>query len=185
VLYASSIWVYGSSADVIDEDVPVAPTTGLGRVKARVERVLADAPRATVFRIGAIYPGGAFGRQLVDPARRGRVVCPGNGDNFLGLASIADVVGAFVTACERSVFGCFNLVDDQPLTWRDMTTTLAAHFGHEPLARIPSWLVRIARGRDTAAYVAANLRVVNTRAKQAGFRIEHATFAQGLAALVP
>jgi nucleoside-diphosphate-sugar epimerase len=185
ILYASSAWVYGSGPELIGEEAPLAPTTGLGRVKVQVEGLVAERARTTVVRIGAIYPGGAFERQLVAPARRGLLLCPGRGENFLPLTSITDAAGAFVTASEGSIFGCFNVVDDQPLTWTEMTTTLARHFGKRPLGRVPLWLVRMTKGRDMAAYVGASLRVSNARARAAGFRVSHPKFSEGLRALVP
>jgi NAD dependent epimerase/dehydratase family enzyme len=118
------------------------------------------------------------------PIRRGRFFLPGAGESVMGLVSIVDAAEALVTACERSIFGLFNVVDDRPLSWRVMVATIAAHFERRPPPRVPMWTARLAKGEDIARWVTANLFVSNARAQAAGFRLRYPNLEAGLSSLV-
>ena len=180
LLYASSVWVYGSSSELLTESASLYPRTGLGYAKAKVESILQPIKRYTIFRIGMIYHGGSFGRQVIQAMHKGLYRTPGNGSNFLSAISISDVADAFVSAAERSITGIYNLVDDKPITWREMAAETANVLRMRPPGGIPLWLVRVLKGKDLFEYVNANLRISNEKAKAANFTLRFKTFAEGL-----
>jgi nucleoside-diphosphate-sugar epimerase len=182
-LYASTIWVYGSSDRLLDENSPLVPQTAIGRVKALVEEQFLRAPRSTILRCGMIYPGGAFQRQFLIPAHRRFYLYPGPGENLTGLVSIRDVAAFFVDAAERGLTGIYNVVDDEPLPWRRIFETVHEIAGGSRPHAVPGWLVRLALGEDLASFVSATLNVSNRKAKEAGLVLRDPDFASGLRSL--
>jgi nucleoside-diphosphate-sugar epimerase len=180
IIYASTIWVYGSSPSVQDEGAPIAPTCGLGTTKARVEKVLAGHTPRTIFRAGITYPGGAFERTFWDGVRRGYAI---GGANRTGFISVEDLAAAIARAALEKVTGLYNLVDDRPLSWRAAGEVAAEAAGKKKPLFLPRLVVRLVRGKDLYNFASADLQISNARAKGAGFEIRHADLGSGLRAL--
>jgi len=179
-IYASTIWVYGSAARLIDENEALSPTTNVGRVKLEVEEYFRHAPHHTIFRFGMIYPGRAFHRHFLAPAYHRFFLVPGPGENYTGLVSLDDAVMALASAAERSVYGIYNFVDDTPLRWRRLFEIVHDTLGGTRPRAMPPWLVRLALGDDIARFLNADLPVSNRKAKDAGFVLKDSDFATGL-----
>lgn len=139
-----------------------------------------SAPEGIVLRYGLLY--GGDGPQMRALLRKRGV--PVSAGGLLGWVHHRDAVTATVAALERGRPGqAFNIVDDQPATWQEVFTTMAASFGAPAPLRLPKWLLRL-----IAPYVASfaadtSMRVSNAKAKrELGWRPEFRTFRDGIAA---
>jgi nucleoside-diphosphate-sugar epimerase len=129
---------------VLTEDQPLAP---LGRSQD-LERHLAgfrsmeqqnfEATRAgwiegISLRYGALY-GPYSTAPLIKLLRRRSLPLPAGGQTFMSWIYIEDAATAIVGALERGRAGqAYNIVDDEPVRWRDFMTELAHSVGaHVP-----------------------------------------------------
>lgn len=140
------------------------------------------APEGIALRYGLLYGSDAAQmRPLL--AKRGLPVAPGG---LLGWVHHSDAVTATVAALERGRAGqAYNLVDDQPASWREVFTAMAMAFGAPAPRRLPGWLLR-----TTAPYVASfavgtSMRVSNAKAKtELGWHLQFPTYHEGIEAMV-
>jgi nucleoside-diphosphate-sugar epimerase len=179
-LYASSASVYGSSNAVLSEEAPLSPIERSARVKREVEELITPVPRRTIFRLGTVYPGGPFGRLVMGPIANHLFRLAGSGENHLSLVWLDDVVSAFVAAAERSITGTYNLADDEPLSWRAAADAIASRLSAPAPEVRALWLARLLLGREVAAWEAADVRLANARAKDAGFSFGQPSFRRAL-----
>jgi len=130
----------------IDETTPLAPV--------RYNRTLLDAERAAriftdsgrtgvVLRFGAFYgPDAEHVRDLIRWIRRGFAPLPGPAASYFSSASHDDAAAAVVAALGVPA-GTYNVVDDEPLTHRDVVDTLAGALGAPPPRLPPAWLTPV------------------------------------------
>jgi nucleoside-diphosphate-sugar epimerase len=139
------------------------------------------APEGIALRYGLLYGGDAADMRAL-LAKRGVPVSAGG---VLGWLHHQDAAAATVAALEHGRAGqAFNIVDDEPATWRNMFTTMAASFGAPAPLRVPKWLLRLIA--PYAALVAADtsMRVSNAKAtRDLGWRPEFRSFREGIAAV--
>jgi nucleoside-diphosphate-sugar epimerase len=139
------------------------------------------APEGIALRYGLLY--GGDGRQMQALlARRGVPVSAGG---LLGWVHHDDAVAATVAALESGQPNqAYNIVDDQPATWQEVFTAMAAGVGAPAPLRVPKWLLHL-----IAPYVASfaadtSMRVSNAKAKrELGWRPGFRTFRDGIAAM--
>jgi nucleoside-diphosphate-sugar epimerase len=141
-----------------------------GRTKARAEAVVRDAHGAaleTVIVRPGLMPYGPEDRLtsagLLSAVERGLPVLLGGGRALLSTVYVDDLVDGLVRCVDDPAAAgrCFHLCDDDPLTWRELVTRVAAALGKpapnlrsappallEPLAAALelSWLITGARG---------------------------------------
>jgi nucleoside-diphosphate-sugar epimerase len=139
-------------------------------------------PEGIALRYGLLY-GGDAPQMRAMLAKRGAPVVAGG---LLGWVHHYDAAAATVAALENGRPGqAYNVVDDQPATWREVITTMARAFGAPTPLRVPKWLLRL-----FASYIAkvagdTSMRVSNAKAKQElGWRPQFQTFRDGIAAMV-
>lgn len=151
----SVAFLHRSGPDWADEDSPVQPIP----LTASAERAEAMA-RASglpwcIVRGGAFY-GAASGRDLAwrEAVRASRLRLPGDGKGYVSLIHVADMAEAVVCCVERAEAGSlFNVVDDRPVTWRELLGHIAA-LDDAPMpepggdALLPSFRVRNLRARQ-------------------------------------
>lgn len=144
-----------------DEDTAVPPdgsTAGraIAACLAMEQAIRGSGLDWVILRGGLFYgPGTDYDDAWFRWAQAGRLLLPGNGDDFVSLVHIADMADATVRALERWPSGEPLIVaDDAPARWRDVFGHVAALAGAPPpqpggRAGLPSF------------------RVCNTRAKRA------------------
>jgi nucleoside-diphosphate-sugar epimerase len=89
-----------------------------------------DGIQGVALRYGPFYgPGGAI-QGLDRPLRRRRLPVPRDGGGTLPWVYVDDAAAATVAALERGRAGqAYNVVDDQPVQWREFMDTLASAIG--------------------------------------------------------
>jgi nucleoside-diphosphate-sugar epimerase len=197
----SIILVYGYGdlgSTPLTEEHPVArasprpwlqPTLDAGLA---LEETVLSAARAgrlegVVLRYGFIYGPGAgsteFAARMLEKRRLPLV---GEGSGLWSWLHLEDAADATVAAIDKGRSGeVYNIVDDEPVTWRDYLHHFARVLGAPRPFRAPLWLVRL-----VSAYAAISLTsripVSNAKARrELGWKPAHPTYREGLATLVP
>jgi nucleoside-diphosphate-sugar epimerase len=164
VIYTSSTAVYAQDdGNWVDEFSPTEPTSENARALVETERALLDgAPvgiQVSVVRLGGIY---GPGRSMLDFAERFAGQERSDGDVFLNLVHVDDVVAALVRLLDVPHHGQLNLVADHPTTRRTVFDPLLAAHGLPPVR----WTSDPHAGRGK--------RVRNGRIKELlGLRLRH------------
>jgi nucleoside-diphosphate-sugar epimerase len=139
------------------------------------------APIGIALRYGIFYGGDALEKRAL-LAKRGIPVANGG---LLGWIHHQDAAAATVTALENGRAGnAYNIVDDEPATWKDVFTAMADAFGAPPPRSMPRWLLRLAAPYVTSFAFDTSMRVSNTKAKSdLGWSPKYPTYREGIAAI--
>jgi nucleoside-diphosphate-sugar epimerase len=104
----------------------------------------------------------------------------------LGWVHHTDAAAATVAALEHGRPGqAYNVVDDHPAGWQEVSTAMAAAFGAPPPPRLPHWLLRLVAPYVASFAVDTFMRVSNARATaELGWRPAYRTYHAGIHAMV-
>jgi nucleoside-diphosphate-sugar epimerase len=162
---------------ILTEETPFAPrgrTRGLERHLAAfraLEGQLFEATRAgriegISLRFGAFYGPDAGVRTMVELLGKRRLPLVSGGQAVLSWVHHEDAAAAIVAALECGRAGeAYNIVDDEPVAWRDFLGLLATTAG-TPLPRsLPRPLVGLF-GAVAVAFLTTTLRASNDKAKR-------------------
>jgi nucleoside-diphosphate-sugar epimerase len=153
------------------EDDP-APGSGRGTSVLEAEaQTRASALDWRILRGGSFYgPGTGNGAEWLEAARKPGYAMPGDGSGFISLIHVADMAEAVAAAVETGRGrGVWNVVDDEPVRYRELTTYVARLAGGPP--------------PETGGPVRlASFRVSNAKLKsELGWRPRYASYRSGLA----
>jgi nucleoside-diphosphate-sugar epimerase len=141
-----------------------------------------EAREGIALRYGLLYGGDA---SQVRPMLAKRMV-PVAAGGPLGWIHHLDAAAATVAALERGRPGqAYNIVDDQPATWTEVFTAMAAAFDAPRPRHVPRWLLRLLTPYIGMVMVDTWLRVSNAKAKtELGWQPWYRNYRQGIAAMV-
>jgi nucleoside-diphosphate-sugar epimerase len=172
----SLIFGYGygdHGAKALTEDDPFGRAQGIytdpvvaGLLSAERQAFAAEGIESIALRYGLFYGPNTFSDLFVDLMRRRRLAIPRGGGGTISWVHTEDAASATVAALERERPGqAYNVVDDEPVNWRDFTWTLAETFGTPRPLQLPRWALRL-----IAPYLAfmmtSTLHVSNARVKR-------------------
>ncbi|MGF1497177.1 MAG: SDR family oxidoreductase [Elainellaceae cyanobacterium] len=166
IIYTSSCAVYGDRhGDWVTETDPIDPSDRHSEVLFETEQVLLSAAGPTlqvcILRLGALHgPGRELGQRCRRVAGTTR---PGTGEFFTNWVHLGDVVAAIDLAIAQRLQGIYNLVNDDPLTLRDLFDRVCRQYNLPPVTWDPS----------QAKSTPANRRISNQKLKQAGYSLMH------------
>ncbi len=133
-VYTSSTSVYGQvDGSSVKESSLTQPQSETGQVLVETEQLLLDAARqkgfpAVILRVAGIYGPGRghlFQQYLCGEAR-----ISGNGERFINMIHLDDVVGAIIAALQSGRAGeIYNAADDEPVTQIDFFRWLSEELG--------------------------------------------------------
>ncbi|MCB1022420.1 MAG: NAD-dependent epimerase [Acidobacteria bacterium] len=169
--------------DWATDDFPMAHSNHAAESSAR--RFSAAGGVGVVLRFGWFYgPGATHSEELLALARRlGVAMMIGAPGTYVSSIHVADG-GRAVAAALAAPAGCFNIVDDEPLTKRDFADALAQAAGRKRFLRAPGRLALLLGNNTTS--LTRSLRVSNARFRQAsGWAPEYPNARQGLAEMSP
>ena len=135
LLYTGIVFVYRDSSDQwIDAETATIETSTSTRTaldaEAQVERFAQTGRRGITLRLGLLYgPTSVSTQGSVQSIRQGVYLTPGPDDAFLSSLWIDDAARAIVTATERAPSGIYDVVDDEPLTQREIREAVTAAVG--------------------------------------------------------
>jgi nucleoside-diphosphate-sugar epimerase len=164
----------------IDEDTPLADlplVEPVGAAESNVARFNDGAGRGVVLRFGRFYAADSDQtRAQLWTARTGVSLELGTPDGYQPFVDIDDAAAAVVAALDAPG-GVYNVVDDEPMTRREIDGVVAGTVGRQRLRR-PDRLV--ARSSMGAAFARSN-RVSNRRFRETtGWRPRSTSAAVGL-----
>lgn len=125
----SITFLYGETTDArADESSPLRPAPRI-QSAADMEEMVRTSPLDWCILRGGVFYGPATGRDegWRKSAREGTLRLPGDGSALLSLTHVADMARAVVQAAETAPSpSVFNVVDDQPVTYRELFGYIAA-----------------------------------------------------------
>ena len=161
----------GHADQWIDEQTPVAPNR-VTESAADMERLVRGSGLDYRILRGGLFYGGGCGTEdrWRSAARRDELEIPGDGSSYLSLVHVSDMAQAVVQALHASTGHLLvNIVDDHPVTYRELYRYMAAAEGASP-------------PRDGMPQTFASFRVRNTLAKQLlDWRPHYVSWRAGLA----
>src|SRR5215207_3888876 len=174
-LTQSLIFGYGYGAHgarEVTEDHPFGRSQGgygdpliAGLLSAERQAFTAEGIEGIALRYGLFYGPNTFSDLFVKLMRKRRLAIPRGGGGTVSWVHVEDAAAATVVALERGRPGqAYNVVDDEPVNWREFTWTLAQAFGTPRSLTVPRWVIRLV-APYLAYMMASTLRVSNSRAK--------------------
>jgi nucleoside-diphosphate-sugar epimerase len=135
VIYTSSTSVYAQDdGGWVDETSPTEPATEQGKALLETERILLTRLPATV-DVSVVRMGGIHGpgRALDEIAARSAGQQRRDGDAFVNLVHLDDIVSALVGLRDVRHHGVLNLAGDQPVTRKALYDALLRARGLPPV----------------------------------------------------
>jgi nucleoside-diphosphate-sugar epimerase len=162
--------IYADQGDAwIDETAPVAPARynrSTLDAEAAAERFTRAGRTGVVLRFGFFYgPDDAPTRQIMESVRKGWFPLLGRPEAYTSWISHEDAASAVVAALNLPA-GVYNVVEDEPLTRRELAAQLAQVLGVKPPRLLPAWLAPLAG--TVGGTMARSLRISNGRLKNTG-----------------
>jgi len=153
----------------IDESVDLDPIAPMMDSAVEAEAMLAAfaerGGESVTLRFGRVYGPGRASDGFVEAVCARQMPIIGNGKNFVSSVHVGDAGGAIADAVEV-VPGTYNIVDDEPMTQRELMATAAEALAAPPPRRIPYAIARVAAGK-AARVMDVSQRVSNRRFREA------------------
>lgn len=153
------------------------------------ERVLGAAREGriegVVLRFGFFYGAGAGSTTgTAELLRRRRLPLVGGGRGVWSWIHLEDAAEATVASIEKGRSGeAYNIVDDEPVSWRDYLQRFARVLGAPRPLRVPVWLTRLV-APFVAVTLTSQLPASNAKARrELGWHPAYPTYREGLATL--
>ncbi|MGH2534381.1 MAG: NAD-dependent epimerase/dehydratase family protein [Thermomicrobiales bacterium] len=172
VVYPSITFIYPDRGDNWTDATTTEPASDAALASTRVAeaevaRFAAAGGRGVSLRMGNFYgPTSSHTQEALAYARQGMAGVIGPDDAYQAMIWVDDAASAIVAAMERAPSGVYDVVDDEPLTKRELVAAIAAGIGDAPLQRIPASAVRAAIGPDMFEIMSRGQRVSNQRFKE-------------------
>jgi len=173
-------------SDWIDEDTALDPPAPMMRTAVEAEAMLAAfaarGGEAVSLRFGRLYGPGRASDDLIAALRAKQLPIIGNGKNLVSSVHVEDV-GAAVGAAVTVLPGRYNIVDDVPMTQRELMNTICAATDAPTPRRVPYVIARLVAGK-AARVLTVSQRVSNGRFREAtGWTPRYPSAAEGWAAM--
>ncbi|WP_433003492.1 NAD-dependent epimerase/dehydratase family protein [Kribbella sp. CA-294648] len=144
----------------------------------------ADGIEGIALRYGMFYGPNAFSDLFADAMRKRAPILPRGKTGTTSFIHVDDAAAAAVAAMEHGRGGeAYNIVDDQPMSWRDFITTVARVHGTPRPVVTPRWLIRLAVPYLGCLLIDTTLRISHAKAtRNLGWAPVHASVTDGLTA---
>jgi 2-alkyl-3-oxoalkanoate reductase len=157
--------IYPDSGDrwITEETRPQAATYNEATLKAEAsaDRFSKDGGRGVVLRFAYFYgPGDGFTQETFKAVRRGWLPIFGRHDGFFSTVNHEDAALAVVAALDAPA-GIYNVVDNVPLTRRQLGDALSKMLNVPPPRIPPAWLTRLTGSVGNT--MARSLRISNAK----------------------
>ncbi len=186
-LFQSIVWVANPpDGSPFDEQSPTYPDditrSALDGEGIAQEMAELHGFEAAVLRCGAFYgPESAHTRGMAQALAWRQMPIVGSGKNYWHPLHIHDAASAFVAAAEAGQPGLWHVVDNEPVTLRDLLTTFAEQVGAKPPRRVPVWLARWLAGGNAVDFLIRSTQTSNARFRnEFGWSPRYPTYREGL-----
>jgi nucleoside-diphosphate-sugar epimerase len=169
VVYPGIVFIYRDAGDRwIDAETATIETSISVRTaldaEAQVERFAQTGKRGITLRLGLLYgPTSIHTQESVEAVRQGSYYTPGPDDAYLSSLWIDDAASAIIAAMERAPSGIYDVVDDEPMTQRDLRAAVTVSAGR-PL--VEQSLADLLDGAQVRPVTEQSRRVANLRFKE-------------------
>jgi nucleoside-diphosphate-sugar epimerase len=195
VVYASYAFLYGDTqGEWVDETAPRLRPSKYGNhpaLRAAIEAedlVLNSGLPACILRAGFVYgPYGQGNLALREAIQQGKPLVVNEGRQYSNWIYAADLASAAILAAQKQPAGeIFNVVDNAPLPAVEFLDHVAAVFGVQKAARIPTGRIPGFPARQTTSEMQhilwdMSLRAKNDKAKaQLGWTPRYPTYREGI-----
>jgi nucleoside-diphosphate-sugar epimerase len=173
VVFPSVTLLYPDRGDVwIDagttKPAPSGPTLTSLTSEAEVARFAATGRRGISLRLGPLYgPTSPQTQEILAYAHKHIAAMFGPKDAYFSSTWVDDAATAIIAAMERGPSGVYDIVDDEPLSRRELNTAIAAAVGNKRLWQLPAFLIRMFAGATLYEMLGRSQRVSNRRFKDA------------------
>lgn len=154
-----SMLLVGPRDVIADEDAPLRPSARLESAQAMEQSVRESDLPWVILRGGAFYGRSSDRMEYLNRlAREGRLAIPGDGGDYISLVHVEDMADAVVRAVEWDLAAqIFNIVDDYPVTYRELYEYIAKVNAVSPPAvdgppLLPGFRVSNARARSVLGW---------------------------------
>jgi nucleoside-diphosphate-sugar epimerase len=188
LVYTSGCFNYGDhGADWINEDTPPNPSP-LGEGHAHVVAQLMslhenEGLKLLILSPGFVYgPGGLFKTSFYDTLKKGQLRVFGKGQNYWSPIHVDDLAKAFGLVLINGRYGeTYNIVDDSPISLRQMIDEITTAKNIKPVGTIPPWLIGLLIGSPLVKSLTSSFRVSNEKAKEKlKWQPKHLSFRDGI-----
>jgi len=140
----------------------------------------------TPSRYGAFYGPGTWyapDGDIAHQVRRRRFPLVGSGEGVISWIHVQDAAAATVLALEGAVPEVYNVVDDEPVAYREWLPEYARLLGAKLPLHVPAWLARLAAGQLAVAVMTEQRGATNHNAKhELGWNPRYPSWRDGFAA---
>ena len=148
------------------------------KAEASAERFARGGGRGVVLRFAYFYgPGDRFSKDVFRSVTWGWLPIPGPPDAYFSTVHHDDAASAVVSALNVPS-GCYNVVDNEPMTHRQLGAALAAMLGVSTPKFPPWWMTALSGG--VGETMSRSLRISNAKLRNlAGWSPRYATSQEG------
>ena len=179
-----------SDGSAFDEDSPPHPDT-LFRSALDGEHIASDAGAQSGFSVAILRCGWFYGadaahtRSLAAALRKRALPIAGRGDAVWAILHVDDAARAFLAAAQAGQTGLWHVVDDCPVSVRDLLTYFAWRLGARPPRFVPAWLMRLLGGSVALDFFTRSSRTSNARIRRdLGWTPRFPTYREGVDEIV-
>ena len=187
----SIVWVARPrDGSAFDEDSPLVPDplvqSAIDAETIAREAGSVDGFCTVVLRIGVFYDSdSAHTQMLAEGIRKRALPIIGSGDAVWAMIHTDDAASAFVTVAEKPRNGVWHVVDNEPVTVRDLLVAWASRLGAGPPRRVPVWVAKWLAGEDAVRYFTKSTRTANARLRREfGWSPRYPSYREGLDQIV-
>lgn len=177
IVAQSIAFLYAPDGDVLKHETARPWTdapTPFDRTVAAVldlERTVTLAPElhGVVLRYGTLYGPNTWyapDGDLANEVRHRRLPIVGSGSGVISFLHTLDAATATVNAIHADTTGIYNIVDDEPTTYREWLPAYAGMLGAKPPRNVPAALARLAAGRFAVAAMTKQQGASNVKARK-------------------
>lgn len=186
-LYQPSEHGLAAEQEPIWADAPQPYATMIAAL-GELERTVTGTPgiEGVVLRYGTLYGPGtwyATDGDLTQRLRNRRMPVIGSGAGVTSFLHVDDAATATARALRHGAPGnIYNVVDDDPVAFRDLLPTLAALLDAKPPLHLPAWLARPFAGSAGVAVMTQQRGAANDKAKrELGWQPHYSSWRDGFA----
>jgi dihydroflavonol-4-reductase len=141
-VYSSSLLVYGSQNEAIDQHTPATSKLGYGRAKLEAEEALSNMAEQAGMALALIRLPHVYGSRdlMFNQVRQGRVLFPGRGKNLFAHLHVEDAARVLLAVAERGWTGTSPVADDMAASWNEFFAVIREYYPRFRSFGMPMWL---------------------------------------------
>jgi nucleoside-diphosphate-sugar epimerase len=190
-VFQSIVWVaVPPDGSPFDETSPTYPDE-ITRSALDGEGIAQEMAKLHGFDTAVLRCGGFYGadaahtRGMAQALAKRQMPIIGSGKNFWSSLHVEDAASAFVAAAETGRAGLWHVMDNEPVTLRELLTTFAQRLGAKPPRRVPVWLARLMAGNNAVNFLTRSTQTNNTRFRHDfNWSPQYPTFREGIEQVV-